>query len=312
MAAARVAAAPLAGLLLVPGSAFAFPVAVTDDRCRTIEIQRQPQRMVALLPLYSEVLLDLNPAATVRIVGIADAPGTPPELAQVRSVGPSFAASRELIVALEPDVVLGATDYNGLRAHLEDVGITVFTAGCFAGTPDFGAIHGAEDIFAVIDALDRLSSAPAARRGPELVARIRRGLDRVEQLVAGRSRPTAAVLYADLSRTAPPTVAGSGTPEYGALARAGGEPGFAHQGYAPVSFEELVRVDPTYLIADPAHVAHLLNDPRLARLTAVRERRVCAIPAARWTSSRVAATVRAVAELLHPAAFGRVAASCAP
>ena len=275
----------------------ALPVSVVDDRCREVTLVETPQRVVALLPFYSEILLELVDAA--QIVGVGDSPDTPPVLASVASVGPAFSASREAIVALRPDVVLGATDWDGLRGNLEGAGVPVFTVGCFAGEPDLGAIRDHDDVFAAIRALSTLTSGSAAA-GDRLIARLRAELRAVAEAVAEMPRPSVLVLYPDVTGVAPPTSAGALTPERAALEAAGGRSAVDHEGYLAMSAEQVVNADPDYIIADGSHVVALRNDRRLAGLAALRGGKVCVVPASAWNSSRIGETVQLLASILHP------------
>ena len=311
----RINSALALGLLASAASLAALPVSHIDDRCREVTLDEPPRRIVALLPFYSEILLELVSAD--RVVGIGDSPDTPPALARVPSVGPAFSASREAIVALQPDLVLGASDWNGLRANLEDAGVRVFTVGCFAGEPDFGSIRNHDDVFAAIRAVSTLATGEA-RPGERLIERLRGELAAVADAVAHRRRPSVVVLYPDATGVAPPTSAGALTPERAAMEAAGGAAAVEHAGYEQLSPERLVSANPDYLIADRAHVEQLRNDQRLVSLSAVREGRVCAVPASAWNSSRVGETVGLLAAILHPDAPSggpgaeRAAGACRP
>jgi ABC-type Fe3+-hydroxamate transport system substrate-binding protein len=279
--------------------AVAYPVSHVDDRCRDVAVSEPPTRIVSLLPFYVEILLDLTGVAP--IVGIGDSPDNPAQVAGVASVGPAFSASREAIVALEPDLVLGASDFNGLRGSLEAAGVTVFTVGCFAGERDFGAIRGHADVMQAIRALAVLTTGDASTAAP-LLDRIAARLAQIAVDVRGRTRPTVAVLYPDPSGVAPPSVAGLLTPEHAAIEAAGGRLAFDHQGYAPISTEQIVLIDPAFVIADPSRVADLLTESRFAGLQARRNDHVCGVAASRWTSSHIDETVLLLAALLHPRA----------
>ena len=275
----------------------ALPVSHLDDRCQDIVIAEPPRRIVALLPFYSEILLELTGAD--RIVGIGDSPDNPPELEAVASVGPAFSASREAIVALRPDLVFGASDWGGLRTNLEAAGVSVFTVGCFAGEPDFGSIRTHDDVFASIRAISTLAIGDVGP-GQQMVERLQAELAAVADAVVSRRRPTVAVLYPDVTGVAPPTSAGALTPEQSAVQAAGGAPAVEHVGYEQLSPEWLVSADPDYIVADRSQVQQLRSDPRLASLVAVREGRVCAVPASAWNSSQVGDTVRLLVTILHP------------
>lgn len=69
----------LLAFLAVSLVASAFPVEVVDDRGKTILIAQEPGRIVvAGIPLYAEVLLDLGLLG--RMVGVADSPIFPRSL----------------------------------------------------------------------------------------------------------------------------------------------------------------------------------------------------------------------------------------
>ena len=64
-------------LLAGAASLAALPVSLLDDRCRDVAFAEPPQRIVSLLPFYSEILLEVTGAG--RIVGIGESPDTPEE-----------------------------------------------------------------------------------------------------------------------------------------------------------------------------------------------------------------------------------------
>lgn len=285
-----------------------FPVKVTDDRCKEITIAKRPEGIVTLLPLYAEILIDLG--AVERIVGVADSPDNPPVVEKLPKVGPAFNPNRELIVALKPDVVFGATDFNKLREALEAAKLIVITAGCFRGVPDFGAIKGITDVFKAIRTVG-LAVEGSTAKADTLIGQLSEEIIAIEGAVLDRPKPIAAVLYPDPAGKAPPFAAGRGTPEHELLTRAGGLNAFAKlEGYPQVSFEELVKIDPEFIFTDPSQIKLITGDQRLQGLRAVKEKKVCGMKASQWTSSRLAKSLRAIAEMLHPQAFGKEPKPC--
>ena len=286
----------------------AFPIKVTDDRCKQIMVSERPLRIVALLPLYAEILIDLG--VLDLIVGIADSPNNPPEVGRLTKVGPASNPNRELIVSLAPDVVLGATDFNNFREALETANLTVITAGCFKGAPDFGSISGVIDVFKTIRTVGMMAEEGGTKTDA-LIGRISEEVVSIEGAILDRSRPTAVVLYPDPSGKTPPYSAGGGAPESEIITRAGGTNALANlKGYPQISFEELLRLDPEFIFTDPSRIETITSDSRLQGLKAVKDGKVCGMKASQWTSSRVAKTLRSVAETLHPQAFGKESGPC--
>lgn len=283
----------IAGLFLaLVASAWAFPVTVVDDRGQEITIAAEPQRIVTMLPLYAEILLDLG--AGERIVGTAESPGNPPELEGLPSVGSSFSPSVEAIVALEPDLVLGA--WGEVRDKLEELGVVVLTT----GGPG-GYIRGIPDIFASIRAVG--VAVGLAGKAEDLVGRIAAEIVLIEAAVLELPKVRAAFLYM-ASPDSPPWVAGRGTAESELLLRAGGENVFSDvAGFPQVSLEELILRDPQVILTDPAQVENVLGSRLLQGVSAVREERVYGIQASTIVSTRVAEALRRLAGLFHPEAF---------
>jgi len=284
-----------AGLLVGPGSIVAqqFPVTVVDDRGQEIIIPSRPERIViAGVTLYIEVLLDIG--AGDRIVGVSDSPDNPPEVADLPTIGPAYSPSVEAILALEPDLVLGA--WGAVRDQLEAAGVIVLTT----GRPG-GLIISVPDIFATIRTVG--TAVGNLEQAERLIGRIAEEIVEIEGLVLGLEPVRTAFLYM-MAPDTPPYAAGSGSIENELILRAGGVNVFADVvGFPQVSLEELLARDPQVIFTDPAQVENILKSRLLEGLSAVRERRVYGIKASEVVSTRVARALRKMAELLHPEAF---------
>lgn len=280
----------LAGIGL---TAVGFPVAVVDDRGQEIIIPAPPQRVVvAGVALYSQILVDLR--AEELLVGVASSPDNPPEVQDLPQVGPAFSPSLEAIVALEPDLVLGA--WGEVRDRLEELGLVVLTVGQSGGW-----LTGIVD---VLDAIRKVGQAVGKGEEAEaLCGLICEEIVRLEAQVLDLPRVPVAFLYMS-APDSPPYVAGAGTPEHELLLRAGGENVFGNlPGYLQVSLEELILREPEVIVTDPAQVENVLQSQSLSTLTAVKTGRVYGIRGSLTVSTRVAQVLRQLAGLLHPEAF---------
>lgn len=276
---------------LVAGLALAqqFPVTVVDDRGEEITIPARPERIVvAGTTLYIETLLDIG--AGNRIVGVTSSPDNPPEVKDLPQVGPSFSPSVEEILALRPDLVLGA--YGAVRDRLEEAGIIVLTTGLITAVPD---------IFTTIRTVG--TAVGSLEQADELIGRIAERVIIVESAVLGRKPVKAAFLYMNAPDT-PPYAAGSGSIENELLLRAGGVNAFADvSGFPQVSLEEILARDPQVIFTDPSQVENITGSKLLQGVAAVKDGRVFGIKASATTSTRVAETLQRMARLLHPEAF---------
>jgi len=287
----QVIAAVVAGALFAVALASGFPVTVVDDRGQEITISEWPERIVvAGTTLYTEILLDIG--AGDRIVGVTSSPNNPPEVAGLPQVGPSYSPSVEAILALGPDLVLGA--WGATREGLEAAGVTVLTTGW---------ITGLSDIFKTIRTVGLAVGSPA--EADRLIGRIAEEVVEIESKVFGLPPVRAAFLYMSGPDT-PPYAAGAGSVESELILRAGGANVFADvAGFPQVSLEELVKRDPQVIFTDPAQVENIYGSKVLLGISAVEEKRVYGIKASAVTSTRVAEALAEMALRLHPEAFAR-------
>lgn len=109
-------------LLLMWGTARAQGVRLTDDRGRTVQLARAPQRIVSLLPSLAETVCALDQCH--RLVGVDRYTNWPESVRKLPQVGGGLDPNIEAVVALRPDVVLMATSSRA-AARLEALGIPV-------------------------------------------------------------------------------------------------------------------------------------------------------------------------------------------
>ena len=282
----------LLGVLAMALLGQAFPVRVLDDRGKEILIPKEPERIVVLLPLYAQILVDLGLAG--KVVGLAASPDNPPELLGLPEVGPSFAPSLEAIVALAPDLVLGG--WGEVRERLEALGIVVLTA----GGPE-GWIRGVLDVLEAIRTVGR--AVGAEEKAERMIGKICEEIVRVEAQILGRPKISVAFLYLP-APDSPAYAAGAGTPEHELILRAGGKNVFSDlSGYPLVSLEALIMRDPQVILTDPAQVDHFFASRVLSGIKAVQTGRVYGFPAAEVTSTRLPQALLRLAALLHPEVF---------
>ena len=273
-----IGALALVGIVLAAGSGFE----AVDDRGQTIALSRAPERVVVLGAFYAQMLVDLG--ADGLVVGLGDSPDNPPELRSVASVGPAYAPSVELILSCAPDLVLGATDWNGDRGALEAAGVPVYSAPWFVSV---------ESLF---DAVTRVGTVLGkAREAEALVGRVRGAMD--EAMAGAGAAQTAstrvAYVYAQPGGTL--YAMGKGTPEDDLLTKAGVRNAFSEvEGYTQISIEALVARDPAFIVTDPTQIGIFLDHPVLSTLTAVVSGRVVGVPARLVASTRIHEAFRTI------------------
>ena len=140
---------------------------VTDPVGRTMQVPRDPQRVVALAPSITEVVFALQQQS--RLVGVTRYSDFPPEARDLPKVGSYIYLDVERIAALRPDICIGIKDGNPIEAveQLEAFGIPVFAV----HPMDFASIM--ESVLAMGDLLRARPEAEA------IVGDMRRRIEQV-------------------------------------------------------------------------------------------------------------------------------------
>ncbi len=156
--------------------ATSYPLAVTDALGRRVRIDREPRRIVVMLPSATETLCAIG--ACDRVVGTDDYSNWPPEVRGRPKLGGLYNPNVEKIVALKPDLVV-ASKYGKLAEKLAQVGIPVYAV----KTETY------DDIFQTARELGRLVNREA--NAEALIARIRAQVYALESKAAkAKTRPT--------------------------------------------------------------------------------------------------------------------------
>lgn len=179
------ALALLAGLLLISGcnekssslspagkGQSGFPVVLQDDLGRQVTIDRRPQRIISLSPSNTEILYAIG--LNSQVVGVTTYCNYPPAAQACEKIGGFSDPNLEIIVALNPDLVV-AESIHGLQIpSLEQAGIPVLVV----------EPKRLEDVSRAVELVGQATGQSEANR---LADKIRDKIEEVESEVAGRS-----------------------------------------------------------------------------------------------------------------------------
>jgi len=259
-----------------------------DDAGDVLPVLAERSRIVSLNPATTEILFALG--AGSRVVGRTHWDGWPPEVRQVPDLGDGIRPSVETVIGARPDLVLlyaSGENRDAARA-LRAAGIAVISL-------RIDSI--AEFERAALLLGDAIGEPGRARI---VVDSVRGTLDRVRRATSGLPRPTVFML----SWETPLMTIGSGSFLTELVDIAGGRNVFADlEGPSPqVSFEEVLRRDPRFILGRPETAGKLGENVRWRRLPAVRDGRVLVMdtvlvgrPGVRLGEAAVS-----IARLLHP------------
>jgi iron complex transport system substrate-binding protein len=269
---------------------------VVDETGRRVTLPAEVRRMVSLAPNLTETIYALG--AGDRLAGVTDYCDYPPEAQKKPRVGGPRNPSLEAIVALKPDVVLATTALNRLETveALARLGVVVYAT-------DPRTVAG------VLESIARLADLiGASQEGQILVSNLRARLESLQERLAGR--PVKRVLF--IVWEDPLITIGPHTFLADALRYAGARSVVeTRQDWPRLSFEEVIRLKPDYLVFAGSHgetgereFVDLRTRPGWRELAAVRARRFAIISdAVNRPAPRLVDAIEELARQLHPDAF---------
>lgn len=287
-----------------PTAAPTFPLSLTDDAGRTVEIPAEPQRIVSLAPSNTEIVCALG--ACDRLVGVPEfRDGYPPdvldtiaELPNVVSFGP---VDREAIVATEPDLILAAgnelTPSDDIAA-LSDLGYPVLTL-----YPE-----SVDEVFADIGLVG--VAIGAAEEADALVADGRQRVEAVVETVA--AEPSPRTFYEVSVFEGQIYTAGEDSFLASLITLAGGDPVEGDALSTAIDLETLVAADPELiLLGDAAYDPSITPEAVAQRqgwdgITAVAEGNVMVVEddiVITRPGPRIVDGLESLARLIHPDLF---------
>jgi iron complex transport system substrate-binding protein len=279
---------------------------VTDETGRHMAIPLNVQRVVTLAPNLTETIYALG--LDGKLAGDTTYCDIPPAAKEKPHVGSAQEPSLEAIVALHPDLVLATTSIN--RAETADallkIGVPVYTSDPHTIAGMLGSTATIADLLG------------ASEQGAKLVAVLQQRLDALHEAL--QDRPLAHVLFVVWED--PLISIGQNTFIADALRWAGAESIIvASQNWPQVSMEEVVRLQPDYIVLTPdhleaethEHVDTLRNRPTWSELRAVKLGHVV-MASDEFTrpSPGLVDAIESLAHELHPEVFSTSAALPAP
>jgi iron complex transport system substrate-binding protein len=211
---------------------------ITDEVGRDVRLPAEVKRIVTLAPNLTETVYALG--LEDRLVGDTDYCDTPAAAKLKPHVGNPQEPNLEMILALHPDLVLATTSINRVETAdaLERLGIAVYTS-------DSHTVRG------MLESLSRMADAMGAEgQGSALVAELQERLDALHARL--NDRPMVHVLFVVWED--PLITIGQNTFIADALRWAGAESVvLSKQNWPTLSLEELVRLQPEYIVFTSDH-----------------------------------------------------------
>ncbi len=274
-------------------------VSVVDDAGRTVEIVKNPQRLVSLAPSNTEILFALGLGD--KVVGVTDFCDYPEEAKSIEKVG-GMEHNLEKIVALDPDLIVaigGSSAQVEKATEMEKLGLTVLVL-------DPGDIEG---IMANVELLGKATGAE--KEASQLAAKLRKRFDDITtKAKEAGSRPK---VFFELDATDPskPYTPGPGSFIDALISLAGGSNigAGAKMQWAQLSTEEIIAQDPEVIVLGDANygvTAEMVKErPGWSVIAAVKNGAIYPIDDILISrpGPRIIDGLEALARIIHPELF---------
>jgi iron complex transport system substrate-binding protein len=271
----------------------AFPVTITDDASRTVEIAAQPQRIVSLAPGNTEILFAIG--AGDRVVGVTSLDDYPAQVADIAKVGDFAGPNIEAVAAANPDLVFATTGVQAdVIVKLEELGAKVIAI----DPQNVAALYA--DIIEIGQATGNTAEAE------KVVSDMKAQAEEVRVAVEGAAPVTA---FVEIAQN-PLFTVGAGTIIDELITLGGGTNVVTEPGYVPYSTEQLLKADPDVYFATRGSMsdpAALEARPGFKDLTAVKRGAVLVLDdnLVSRPGPRVMEGLKQIAQGLHPGAFSK-------
>lgn len=273
-----------------------FPLTITDDLDREVTIARQPERIISLSPVNTEILFALELGE--KVVGITNICNYPPQAQEKEKIGDYNNPNLEKIIELEPDLIL-ASHGNPIELidQLERLNYTVVGL-----NP-----KNIDDVISSITMVGKITGKDeeATKLTEEMEERIEAVLSKTSNLVEN-NRPR--VLYVVWYK--PLWTAGSGTFIDELIQKAGGA-NIAGDipGWPQMNLEVVLGKNPQVVIVGEGHPGGLVETVRkeslLETIDAFKYNQIYTIDAdiVSRTGPRIVEALEEMARIIHPEIF---------
>ncbi|HEY7451383.1 MAG TPA: ABC transporter substrate-binding protein [Candidatus Limnocylindria bacterium] len=276
-----------------------YPLELTDDAGRSVELPSEPQRIVSLAPSNTEVVCALD--ACDRLVGVTDFDEYPAEVAEVPDVVIGAVVDVELVVEADPDLILAAGNELTPSAVIEEL----------AGLDYPVLVLYPDSLEAVLDDIELVGEAlNALAEATTVTADMTGRIAAVRDAVAGEPAPR--TFYEVGLFEGAIYTAGEDSFLAGLIDTAGGDPITGDPLTTAIALEDLVAADPELiLLGDAAYDPTITPESVAARpgwesMTAVTTGRIEVMeedPVITRPGPRIVDGLEALALAIHPDAF---------
>jgi iron complex transport system substrate-binding protein len=247
----------------------AFPVTVKDALGNEITIEKEPERIVSLIPSNTEIAFELGLGD--KMVGVSDFDNYPEEVNNIEKIG-GQEFNVEKILSLNPDLVLahqsGAHNAEEGLNQLRDAGVPVFVVKEAASF---------DQVYETIQTIGKITGTN--NQASEIVQMMKTKVDEIEQKAAEIAEEEQMKVFMEVSGAPTLYTAGKGTFMDEMLTIINAKNIIEEEGWPQVTEEAVIKADPDVIITTygyyvPDATEQILNRDGWDNVSAVQNKRV--------------------------------------
>jgi iron complex transport system substrate-binding protein len=271
-----------------------YPVTIKDSYDRSITIDKEPERVISVSPVITEIIFALDKGD--KLVGRTDYCDYPSEASKVQSIGSLTDPNIEQMVALKPDIVIASAHFKEeVLKKLESLNIKVVV---LYGPEEF------EGAYSTITNIAKVLNADS--KGTEVVDKMKAKVADITAKVASVKEKPSAYYVVGYGQGGDFT-AGSDTFISKMINMSGATNAAEDVKGWNYSIEKLVQKDPNIIICPNTFKGDngLINSPGYKDLTAVKQNKVVYIDEnlINRQGPRLADGLEALTKAIHPEIF---------
>ncbi len=279
-------------------TAEAFPVSVKDATGKEIKIEKEPKKIVSLMPSNTEITYALGLGK--KVVGVTDLDTYPKEVKEVEKIG-GMEFNTEKIISLNPDLVLAHASTmqsaeEGLK-QLRDAGITVVT------------VNDAQSFEETYQSIEMIGEAAGAKqKAQDLVKNMKSDLAAIKEKAESISESEQKKVFVEVSPAPDIYTTGKGTFMNEMLEAIHAKNAASEQeGWAKMTEESIIKLNPDVIVttSGAAAVSEIKKRSGWSGVKAVKNNQVYDVDPDLVTrpGPRLIKGVEELAETIYPDVF---------
>ncbi|VEF46429.1 putative metal ABC transporter metal-binding protein [Bacillus freudenreichii] len=278
-----------------------FPITLKDATDKEVTIEKQPEKIVSLIPSNTEILYAVG--AGDEVVGVSEHDNYPEEVKDKEQVA-GLELNIEKIISLKPDLVLA----HGSVGDMWDSGLEQLEG---SGIPVL-VVHNAESFDEVYDTIDFIGKATGhTEEASNVIDDMKAKLDEIEKKAAEIKEDNKKSVFVEISPAPEIYAAGKNTFMDQMLNTINAKNSVQEEGWPMMNEEAIIEMNPEVILVNYNYVDNavdqVLDRKGWQDVAAVKDKRVYMVDENLVSRSgpRIVEGVEELAKAVYPEVFGK-------